>query len=400
MRGIAADLIFLESGAVDGEIIKETETSITVKSALGTVEIARSSIKSIERGKSWADVYRDKWIAVDHKDPNARVELAQWAKQHGLQKEAEMEFQQILEIDPDNAVARRHLGFEKVAGKWVQSEEAMLARGMVQYQGRWMTPQEKHRLVAVSVRAATRQRIEELFHKMRKEEPFKRDALLQQVFEIRTPYAAQYIVKYVQDKNPALQEAATAALAKLKDSSVVPDLVEVAIEDSESEIRGQAAKAIGAIGDISGVRRLAPYLAHTDKTRRLRAAKALGDTGDIRAVPYLIEGLFVKVRIVSELDPFHKTEGSSSSTTTTTTTTAGGITSTVINPVITKKTTGTSISLGGESVEYTYEENKFALESLEKLTGQHFDYSKSKWRDWWEANREELLSKLTKDPSK
>jgi hypothetical protein len=324
--------------------------------------------------------------------------LALWAKQRGLQKEAEIEFQQILEMDPDNAVARRHLGFTKVAGKWVQSEEAMLAQGMVQYQGRWMTPQEKQRLVGLSVRAATRAKIEDLFHKMRKAEPFERDALLQRVFEIRTPYAAQYIVKYVQDKSPALREAATAALTKLKDSSVVPDLVDVALTDSESEIRRQAAKAIGAIGDISGVRRLAPYLEHSDKIARLRAAKALGDTGDIRAVPYLIEGLFVKVRIVSELDPFNKTEGSSS-TTTTTSTTAGGITSTVTNPVITKTTAGTSISLGAEAVQYTYEENKFALEALEKLTSQRFEYSKSKWRDWWEANREELLSKQTKDKS-
>jgi len=388
--GVFADLIFMENGVVDGTVIEENETSVKIKSNLGTVEIPRSSIKSIERGKSWIDVYRQKWMAVDHEDPEARVELALWAKKRRLDKEAELEFEQILEIDPDNATARRNLGYEKLAGRWVQSEEAKLARGMVEYQGRWMTPQEKQRLLAVKVRLATKQKVEELFNRMRKAEPYERDALQQTLYGVRTPYSAHYVVKYIRDRNPALREIATTTLGKLKDKSVVSQLVEVAMGDPESAVRRQAGKALGAIGDLSGTLRLAPYLAHSRKLARIRAARALEEMGDVRAVPYLIEGLFVKIRIVSELDPFHRPDRGNS----TTTNTAGGLSTRTTSPGLTKTTTGgTSLNLGGEPVQYTYEENKAALEALQKLTGQDFSYSKSQWRDWWEASKDDLLAK-------
>jgi len=394
--GVFADLIFMENGVVDGTVIEENETSVKIKSNLGTVEIPRSSIKSIERGKSWLDVYRQKWMAVDHDDPEARVELALWAKKHGLSKEAELEFEQILEIDPNNATARRNLGYEKLAGRWVQSEEAKLARGMVNYQGRWMTPQEKQRLIAVKIRLATKQKVEELFHRMRRTEPYERDALQQKLYGVRTPYSAHYVVKYIRDRDPALREVATAALGKLKDKSVVPQLVKVAMGDPESAVRRQAGKALGAIADLSGVMRLSPFLTHAQKLARIRAARALEEMADVRAVPYLIEGLFVKIRIVSELDPFHRSDSEKS--TTTTTNTAGGLRTQTTSPVITKTVPdGTSLSLvGGKPVKHTYEENKAALEALQELTGQDFGYSKSKWRDWWEASKDDLLAKYNR----
>jgi len=390
MVGTAAgDLIYLQSGVVDGEIIEEDEQTVKVQCKLGTLSISREHIRSIEKGKSLIDVYRQKWVEVDHKDLKARIELANWARKHGLDAEADLEFQQILRVDPANRHAHRALGYAKVGDRWVPEEEAKIARGLVRFRGRWMQPQERERLKSLAERSGTRQRVEELFHKMRRAKPFERDSYIQQLYEVKTPFAAHYIAKFIEDRNAELREAATMALGRLKDPSVTPHLVEVAMDDPDIEVRRLAGKAMKLVGDLSAIKRIAPYLAHMDKHLRVRAARALGEIDDVRAVPELIEGLYVKVRVVSRLDPFNRGVGAG-----TTVSSSGGKTITTVQPSTASKTGGSSTLLQKEPTDSSsFEENQAALDALKKITGQDFDFSKKKWRTWWENSREDLLGK-------
>lgn len=385
----AGDLIYLQNGIVDGEIIEESEQTVKVQGKLGTLTISRDHIRSIEKGKSLGDVYRQKWIEVNHKDLKARTDLANWARKHGLDAEADQEFQQILKVDPENEAAHRALGYAKVGDRWVPAEEAKIARGLVRFRGRWMRPSERERLKALEERSGTRQEVEELFHKMRRAKPFERDSYIQQLYEVKTRFAAHYIAKFIADKNAELREAATMALGRLKDRSVTPQLVEVALDDPDAEVRRLAGKAMKLVGDVSAIKRIAPYLANKEKHVRVRAARALGEINDVRAVPDLIEGLYVKVRSISRLDPFNRGVGAG-----TTVSASGGSTITRVKSPAASKMGGSSLLLRKEPTDSTnFEENQAALDSLKKITGQDFDFSKNKWRTWWENSREDLLGK-------
>jgi len=41
-------------------------------------------------------------------------------------------------LDPDHEGARKLLGYEKVHGKWMTADEAMEAKGLIKYDGRWL----------------------------------------------------------------------------------------------------------------------------------------------------------------------------------------------------------------------------------------------------------------------
>ncbi|MDP8234055.1 MAG: HEAT repeat domain-containing protein, partial [Candidatus Saelkia tenebricola] len=64
-----------------------------------------------------------------------------------------------------------------------------------------------------------------------------------------------------------------------------------ALSDSDSDVREEAASALGDIGDIMAVEPLIAALSDRDSDVREEAASALGDIGDIRAVEPLIKSL-------------------------------------------------------------------------------------------------------------
>lgn len=60
------------------------------------------------------------------------------------------------------------------------------------------------------------------------------------------------------------------------------------LKDSNREVRAEAAKALGELGDPRAVDPLIPLLKDEVKLVRARAAEALGTLGDMRAVDPLI----------------------------------------------------------------------------------------------------------------
>lgn len=387
---VRADILELENGFLEGEVLEETEFSVKVKTRMGTIEVPASNIKSIQKGKVLLDLYREKWIETDHKDLNERVKLALWARQNGLEEEAVKELQRVIAIDPDHPSARRQLGYEKFNGKWMPSEEAKQAKGLVQHKGKWVTPQKRDEIIASTQLLNTSIRVEDLFRKMRQAKPFERDALLQELYEVQTPQAAHYIGKHLKESDPDLRSRAIMALGRLKDEASVPALVKHSMEDPDKEVRRQAAVAMGQIRSAETLNLLVPLLADKDKIVRIRSAKALGSVGDARAIPALIQSLYVKIRTVSETDPFKKDEGSTAITAT-----VGEDGEVTMNndPVINKSTTMNTLGMGAQKPEDNedYDPNPAAVAALVKITGQDFQYEKAKWLAWWEAHKDDLL---------
>jgi len=89
--------------------------------------------------------------------------------------------------------------------------------------------------------------------------------------------------------DPQVRQFAALLLGQLKESDGIDPLLR-ALRDPDKKVRGQAARALGEIGEPS-VESLIILTKDPDWKVRYRAAEALGMIGSIKAVPCLIEAL-------------------------------------------------------------------------------------------------------------
>jgi predicted esterase len=116
-----ADIIHMKDGTkIEGEVVAESEDSITVRSQNGTVELAKSRIERIEKKKLPQEVYKEKVASIVANDAEGHYLLALWCKEKGLEEEYATELRKVIEINPDHAAARRRLGYKRERGKWIK----------------------------------------------------------------------------------------------------------------------------------------------------------------------------------------------------------------------------------------------------------------------------------------
>jgi len=139
-------MIILKDGSeVLGELVEETEDSISVKSVFGVTTIDSSRIEEIIRG---AEVDRREFLKRE-KSANRRgsakafLDLARWASERGLDSQSRSAYQRALELDPGNEAAKIALGWGQTAdGSWKNPAEvkAMVAKGWNLTAGRLTAP--------------------------------------------------------------------------------------------------------------------------------------------------------------------------------------------------------------------------------------------------------------------
>ncbi len=141
---VRADIIVTTSGGrIVGKIVKETETEIQVKTDKGPIiTLNRDEIDSITKEKP-EDTFARMQKGVKGDDVKGLMALAQWARDNKLPKEAAETLERVIKYEPDHAEARVQLGYERVAGKWVKGDELQKAKGLVEYHGKWITPEDK-----------------------------------------------------------------------------------------------------------------------------------------------------------------------------------------------------------------------------------------------------------------
>ena len=174
-----ADVVVLKDGSKrEGKIVKQGEDEVVLEIAQGRLKaqiiLKRSEIKSIEKGETANEKLvreverRRKKLKAD--DKAAWLKFAAWLeKQNGFSSEARTAYEKVVELDTDNEVARRKLGYSKVGGQWLTRDEIMLAKGYVKHGGKWVTPEEKTRLAAADSKKLENVRIA-LAEEIRKEQ--------------------------------------------------------------------------------------------------------------------------------------------------------------------------------------------------------------------------------------
>ncbi|MFN0057520.1 MAG: hypothetical protein ACKVX7_03610 [Planctomycetota bacterium] len=121
-----AVVVLADGTELNGTIIEETDTHVTLRTPIGVSKIARTKIKEIRSGNPAMKSQFDERFAraSSSKDVAALLELAEWARvKKNLNVEYERALRKVIELDADNATARKELGYARLDGKWIEPRE-------------------------------------------------------------------------------------------------------------------------------------------------------------------------------------------------------------------------------------------------------------------------------------
>jgi hypothetical protein len=133
-----ADEVVLKNGSSFSGVVREQGDRVVVEMDFGTMTFKKVDVKYISRnGEDVFSQFQEK--AKTAVDVKSMMELAGWARDKGLAGRAHDLYRRVLVLDPDQAEARKALGYEKHNGLWLAGDELMTARGYVKVGGKWMT---------------------------------------------------------------------------------------------------------------------------------------------------------------------------------------------------------------------------------------------------------------------
>jgi len=147
-----ADEVVLRNGSVFSGIVREDGDRVVIEVDFGTLSFKKVDVRSISRGGE--DPIREfQEKSKTATDAKSMVALAAWAREKGLGTRANDLYRKVLGLDPDQAEARKALGYEKFNGLWLAGDELMTARGFVKFNGRWVLKDTADRLQELDAQA-------------------------------------------------------------------------------------------------------------------------------------------------------------------------------------------------------------------------------------------------------
>jgi hypothetical protein len=158
-----ADVIVLKAGGrVEGEVVEQTPDRVVIEVAAGRVTLPRTLIEKTVVGSSSLAEFRARAARLADNDIEGWLALAHWARARELVTQSRAAYEHVLWIQPLNAAARQALGHVFVDGRWMNRDDAYRARGFVQFEGNWVSLEERQALIEerVAYAAERRERLE------------------------------------------------------------------------------------------------------------------------------------------------------------------------------------------------------------------------------------------------
>jgi hypothetical protein len=368
---VRGDTIELANGGrIEGRVTdapSDRNMHVIELTAGGRLTLPRSQVARIdstsEAEREYTELARTSPDTVD-----AHWKLAEWCRAHKLRDLSQQHLARILELEPNHGEARSLLGFRNQGGQWMTRDELMAARGLVKYDGKYVTRQhielsEREREIDVS-QANWKKRLEQLRRALMDRRADKSEQALAEVRAIRDPMAAAPLVALIRQENDReLKRLWIEAAAELDNQLVLDTLVQLSLEDPDEELRFQCLDFVIRSGK-SGI--VTPYiraLKSRDNAIINRAGAAIGQIGDREAIGPLIDALVTKHK-------YRETTGNSADQHAYTFTDGGGF----------------SFGSAPPKIKNVDVRNPEVLGALVKLAGGvSFDYDQDQWRTWLAA---------------
>jgi hypothetical protein len=397
---LPADTIKLEGGrTIRGKVLdeKSTKDKLVIKLQAGNAEVTidRNEIQEIIVEKNPKEQYDE--VKDRYKDTaDDQFNLAIWCEEHKLPKQRKAHLEKTIELDPDHAQAREKLGYTKYDGKWLTANEIKEAKGLVRFNGRYVSPQEKEIL-----EQKKRQNDEEKeWHakvKMWKTWMTGNDQSKVRMGEERLrsiddPNALEAVVGHLgKEKDEALRVLMCEILGSIPGEPATIELVKRCIIDVSVNVRYAATDKLADREDNQAVRTLIGVLKSEHNVVICRAAEALGTIGDASAVPALIDALVTKHKQVVTRQAGGSFVGNGTPAIIDyEPVVAPGVVA--FRPVIGYQAQGFGISAPSQEVVTVPVENPEVRDALAEITGEDFGYSQAAWRAWLtnQKKREEV----------
>ncbi len=156
---VSADQVFLKGGRqITGAIVEQTEKSIALEVGPGRITLPMASVERVTRGGSDIASYRERAARLTAADLQGWLELGAWARERDLLTQAREAFEHVLQVDPQNAQANRGVGNVLLGERWTTAEDSYRERGLVRFEGDWITPTERESVLRERAEAAAAQR--------------------------------------------------------------------------------------------------------------------------------------------------------------------------------------------------------------------------------------------------
>lgn len=201
----SADVVVLTTGGRLEGIVRREGDRVLLETLAGNMAFPAASVAEIDEKHvaRLEEYYARKSVVDGGTDPRAFLDLAGWARDNGasrfirpnaargvqlglaltdadkvlalaeharalgLNDEAGPLWKRVLALNPDNETARRALGHRRLGDHWLSEEEFQTAQGNIEFEGRWLSPEERDLLLTERT-AELRNRIQEIAERERK----------------------------------------------------------------------------------------------------------------------------------------------------------------------------------------------------------------------------------------
>ena len=138
----ADQILLVGGGALHGEVVAQSAGSIVVDVGPGRMTLPMSRVLRVVSQTSDLTVYRQRAAALSPEDVSGWIALARFAESRELLTQAREAYEHVAAIDPENGAANAGLGRAFVNGQWLDQDDANRARGLVSFEGAWVTPEQ------------------------------------------------------------------------------------------------------------------------------------------------------------------------------------------------------------------------------------------------------------------
>jgi tetratricopeptide (TPR) repeat protein len=139
----ADEVKLANGGTVQGRVRHEGD-QVIVELDSGELRLSGRDVLEVKLERSALHECEERHARLGQYDVTGRAELARFCAAQGLPQKARALWKEVLRFDPDNAEARRALGFVRDGERWITLDEQARKEGKVRYQGQWV---DAHTLV-------------------------------------------------------------------------------------------------------------------------------------------------------------------------------------------------------------------------------------------------------------